>query len=103
MGIGKGAENEVYSRGGVKEKGEEDVEMGGLEGEEDEVKELEVEEDEEAKRIKAEVEAKVLSGQEAIVDGAIVRVVIDNALSCKLPPECVLGWRPVANPACLTF
>lgn len=90
LGIGKGEEAGVQ-----REKEKEDVEMGGLEGEDGEqVNELEVAEDEDAKRIKEEVEAKVLSGQEAIVDGAIVRVVIDNALSCKLVQGGVaLGWR----------
>ncbi|BGP18225.1 hypothetical protein JCM10213_007854 [Rhodosporidiobolus nylandii] len=72
LGIGKGKTEEIIR---VKPK--------GAEGEEDEEEEVALpdgeEEDEEA-QLKKEMDAKVLSGQEAILDGAIVRLVIDNLL-----------------------
>ncbi|GAA6025783.1 hypothetical protein JCM10207_002520 [Rhodosporidiobolus poonsookiae] len=74
LGLGKGLKEEIL---GVKPRGEE-----GAEEEEDAgvaVPALEGEEDED-EAMKEQMDQKVLSGQEAILDGAIVRVVIDNLL-----------------------
>jgi len=82
LGLGKpgeGGEEIVRVKGKrVKEDGEEEEE------EEDQGVELpEIEGEEGEDIVQLEVEQKVLSGQEAILDGAIVRAVIDNLLKCK--------------------
>ena len=77
--LGKGGEEEIVRVG---EKNKMDVE-----GEEEEEAVIDLPaiegEDEEDSEVKKEVEKQQLSGQEAIIDGAIARVVIDNALACE--------------------
>ncbi|GAA5825398.1 hypothetical protein JCM11251_006966 [Rhodosporidiobolus azoricus] len=79
LGIGKGQTEEIIR---VKEKNaegsEEDEEDAGT-GEAVAVPALEGEGDED-EVMAAQVDQKVLSGQEAILDGAIVRLVLDNLL-----------------------
>lgn len=80
IGKGKGGEEEITI------VGEKKMDVDGEE-ENAEVELPAVEGDEEEAAIKREVERQALSGQEAIIDGAIVRVVIDNCLSCALSPR----------------
>ncbi|ORY76857.1 U3 small nucleolar RNA-associated protein 6-domain-containing protein [Leucosporidium creatinivorum] len=78
LGIGKG-------KGGAEEitrVGEKSMDVDGDEDEENAEVELPAfDEDDEEAKIKREVERQAMTGQEAIIDGAIVRVVIDNALA----------------------
>ncbi|GAA5922923.1 hypothetical protein JCM1841_004474 [Sporobolomyces salmonicolor] len=78
LGLGKGKMEEIIR---VKEKNADE----GDEHEEEEdqgveVPSLEGEEDGQADEVQQDVEQKVLSGQEAILDGAIVRAVLDSLL-----------------------
>lgn len=80
LGLGKGKMEEIIR---VKEKNADE----GDEHEEEEdqgveVPSLEGEEDGQTDEVQQEVEQKVLSGQEAILDGAIVRAVLDSLLKC---------------------
>lgn len=78
LGIGKKVEEEKTEEqmDVDEEEGAAEVEVPLMEGET-----KDVETDDRAK----EVQEKVLSGQEAILDGAIVRVVLDNCLACAYP------------------
>lgn len=77
LGIGKGKNGEEE----ITRVGEKKMEVDGEEEETEEIQ-LPAAEEEDDEMTK-EVEEKVLSGQEAIIEGAIVRVVIDNALTCS--------------------
>ncbi|GAA5956217.1 hypothetical protein JCM3765_005493 [Sporobolomyces pararoseus] len=84
LGLGKGKDGgEVIVRvtGKREQKGSDDEEGEEEEGEDAGVEVPTLEgEDEDQDQAQQEVEQKVLSGQEAILDGAIVRAVIDNFL-----------------------
>lgn len=84
IGKGKGGAEEIFRVGEEKEDG---MEVDEQESEQVEVPMLDDEGGDD--EMKKEVEKEVLSGQEAIIDGAIVRVVIDNCLSCTFasPPR----------------
>lgn len=93
LGIGKKVEEEKKEEQMDldEEEGAAEVEVPLMEGEA-----KDVETDDRAK----EVQEQVLSGQEAILDGAIVRVVLDNCLACaySVPPS-VLQPLTLSNPA----
>ncbi|GAA6037368.1 hypothetical protein JCM8097_008533 [Rhodosporidiobolus ruineniae] len=97
LGLGKGGTEEIIR---VKEKG-----AAGEEEEADEgvaVPELEGEGDEDG-AVKEQVDEKVLSGQEAILDGAIVRLVIENFLKAYshsvFAYKLILSYlRPLPSP-----
>lgn len=76
LGIGKEEEQKMEVEGEEEGEGEEKEEIELPQEGEDAAMDGEI--DGTAK----EVEEKVLSGQEAILDGAIVRVVLDNCLAC---------------------
>ncbi|GAA5913858.1 snoRNA-binding rRNA-processing protein UTP6 [Sporobolomyces salmoneus] len=82
LGLGKGKDgDEVIVRVNGKRSSEETGEEEGADEEEEEavkVPLLEGEEDQD--QVQQEVDQKALSGQEAILDGAIVRAVLDNFL-----------------------
>lgn len=93
LGIGKG-------KGGVEEitrVGEKSMDVDGEEEANAEVELPALDEDDEEAKVKREVERQAMSGQEAIIDGAIVRVVIDNALACELSSP-VLSPSTLADP-----
>lgn len=87
LGLGKGKDGEeVIVR--VQGKGREDVTTDEDDQEEEEEAIVEVPvlegEDEDQDQVQQEVDRQALSGQDAILDGAIVRAVIDNFLKSHL-------------------
>ncbi|GAA5938610.1 hypothetical protein JCM3775_002172 [Rhodotorula graminis] len=82
LGIGKGATEDIVRVGGTAAAGEDapsETVDDVLEGQADEIALPGADEDEDAE-LKQEIDEKALSGQEALLDGAIVRLVIDNLL-----------------------
>lgn len=87
LGIGKGGSEEVVRFGGGGDKGKQtsdgEEEDDDPEEEADEIALPGAEADE--SRLKEEMDEQAVSGQEALLNGAIVRVVLDNLLKCTFP------------------
>lgn len=100
LGIGKGGSEEIVrvGRGGEKGKqtSEGEEEDDDPEEEADEIALPGAEADE--SRLKEEVDEQAVSGQEALLNGAIVRVVLDNLLKCTFPAARLPPSRPVLTP-----
>ncbi|GAA5860752.1 hypothetical protein JCM3774_006274 [Rhodotorula dairenensis] len=106
LGIGKGGEEIVRVGGGATADKGKQASTDGVdeEDEEQDVDEIALPGDEvEESVLKQEVDQKALSGQEALLDGAIVRVVLDNLLksyshSIESYHFVLSVLRPLASP-----